>query len=95
MTMVARPPYGVAAAVTTISVSSTVRPAGLRNCSLGFRNAAGLRTSFKLVRRDSCGRDRYQGDQGSRRQVVQPRAELNDNQKESLQLYGQIERSVS
>lgn len=93
--MVARPPYGVAAAVTTISVSSTVRPAGLRNCSLGFRNAAGLRTSFKLVRRDSCGRDRYQGDQGSRRQVVQPRAELNDNQKESLQLYGQIERVIA
>lgn len=91
MALGAHAPVGVAIAVTTISVSSSVRVPGHVSCGLAWRNGTGLRTSLDLVRYRS---GLWQGNQGKRRQAMQARAELNDNQKESLQLYGKIERSV-
>ena len=86
MALVAHAPVGVAIAVTAISVSSSVRVPGHVKCGLVLRNGTGLRTSLGLVR---YGGGRWQG---KRRQAMQVRGDLNDNQKESLQLYGKIER---
>lgn len=88
MALGAHAPVGVAMAVTAISVSSSGRVPGHVNCGLAWRRGAGLQTSLDLVRYRS---GRWQG---KRRPAMQARAELNDNQKESLQLYGKIERSV-
>lgn len=90
MAVVAHASVGVAIAVTTISISSSVRIPGHLNCGVALWNGTGLRTSSGLgMHRDKYGRQRIQG---KRRQAMQARAELNDNQKESLQLYGKIER---
>ncbi|KAG0621582.1 hypothetical protein M758_3G031800 [Ceratodon purpureus] len=92
MALGAHAAVGVAIAVTTISVSSSVRGPGHVSCGLAWRNGTGLRTSVGLVR-DRSGR--WQENQGKSRQAMQARAELNDNQKESLQLYGKIERVIA
>jgi len=83
---------GVAIAVTTICVSSSERVPVHVNCGVAMSNCTGgLRTSSDFVRRA-----RWQAIPRKRRQaMLQARAELNDSQKESLQLYGKIERSVS
>jgi hypothetical protein len=78
MALGAHAPVGVAMAVTAISVSSSGRVPGHVRCGLAWRKGVGLQTRW----------------QAKRRPAMQARAELNDNQKESLQLYGKIERSV-
>lgn len=92
--MAAHASVGVAIAVTTISVSISGRVIpGHVNCGLAVGSGlkGGLRTSADVAMYGRRGRS-----PGKRRhRMLQARADLNDNQKESLQLYGKIERSGS